>query len=326
MPVDALVLLFLILFLPMACAAVCLIWLWTKARRRLKLISPDRIAFVERTWVILPCAAFLAIYVLCFLWAWLVEAYWVEVTKTEIPVDRPVLGFDRFRIVHLSDLHCERETRRERAVLEAVRDAQPHLILLTGDYLNAREYTPTLETMLRALDAPYGVFGVPGNWDRKFDIPSLFRAAARNRGSDFPRFLEDEYVLLKRDEHKLLLVGQGIAPHRGLSELLKDASPDAYRIFLQHMPDAVEQITALPPGERLDLFLCGHTHGGQVRLPLWGAVVTLSKFHKKYEMGYYRVGATHMYVNRGVGLEGGFAPRVRFLCRPEVAVIDLVAR
>ena len=59
-------------------------------------------------------------------------------------------------------------------------------------------------------------------------------------------------------------------------------------------------------------------------LPFWGAVVTLSKYHKKYERGIYRVSDTTMIVSRGLGLEGGAAPRVRFLCRPEVGIIDLV--
>jgi predicted MPP superfamily phosphohydrolase len=76
----------------------------------------------------------------------------------------------------------------------------------------------------------------------------------------------------------------------------------------------------------VDLFLCGHTHGGQVRLPFWGAVITMSKHHKRFESGLYDVGGVPMYVNRGVGCEGGSAPRVRFLCRPEVAVFDLVKK
>jgi predicted MPP superfamily phosphohydrolase len=76
----------------------------------------------------------------------------------------------------------------------------------------------------------------------------------------------------------------------------------------------------------VDLYLCGHTHGGQVALPLYGALVTLSKFGKKYESGMYTVGDTILYVNRGIGMEGGLTPKVRFLARPEITVFDIVPK
>lgn len=121
-------------------------------------------------------------------------------------------------------------------------------------------------------------------------------------------------------------MGQGIYPGRPLKDLLKGLEDDATTIYLHHTPDAVEELLAREPGQRVDLFLCGHTHGGQVCLPFWGAIVTFSRQHKKYERGLYRVGDVSMYVNRGVGLEGGAVPRLRFLSRPEVVVIDLVCR
>ena len=77
---------------------------------------------------------------------------------------------------------------------------------------------------------------------------------------------------------------------------------------------------------RIDLFCAGHVHGGQVALPFYGALVTLSKFGKQYESGVYQVGPMGMYVSRGLGMEGGSAPRVRFCSRPEIAVIELAPR
>lgn len=109
-----------------------------------------------------------------------------------------------------------------------------------------------------------------------------------------------------------------------LRDLLRDTAEGGITLCLHHTPDGVDGIRELDPGQRVDLFLCGHTHGGQVCLPFWGAVITLSKYHKKFESGLREYRGVPVYVNRGVGLEGG-APRVRFLCRPEVAVIDLVS-
>ena len=76
-------------------------------------------------------------------------------------------------------------------------------------------------------------------------------------------------------------------------------------------------------GHEIDLYLCGHTHGGQVRLPIIGAVLTSSQLGKRYEMGLYQGGRTHMYVSRGIGLEGLSAPRVRFLAPPEITLVTV---
>ena len=73
----------------------------------------------------------------------------------------------------------------------------------------------------------------------------------------------------------------------------------------------------------VDLYLCGHTHGGQIAMPFYGALITMSKFGKKYEAGMYTVGDTILYVNRGIGMDGGPAPRVRFLARPEITVFEI---
>jgi predicted MPP superfamily phosphohydrolase len=73
----------------------------------------------------------------------------------------------------------------------------------------------------------------------------------------------------------------------------------------------------------VDLFLAGHTHGGQIRLPLIGAVVTSSIYWKRYEMGLYTQGHTWLYVSRGIGMEGLGAPRARFLCPPEIELFEL---
>jgi hypothetical protein len=76
-------------------------------------------------------------------------------------------------------------------------------------------------------------------------------------------------------------------------------------------------------GLNVDLYLSGHTHGGQIALPLYGAIITLSKFGKKYESGMYTVGDTILYVNRGIGFEPRPAPPIRFCARPEITVFDI---
>ena len=92
-----------------------------------------------------------------------------------------------------------------------------------------------------------------------------------------------------------------------------------FRIYLHHFPDRIYEVAR----ENVDLYLAGHTHGGQVALPFYGALITFSKYDKQFERGLYRVQNTWLYVNRGIGAEGSRAPRVRFCSRPEITVIDL---
>jgi predicted MPP superfamily phosphohydrolase len=76
----------------------------------------------------------------------------------------------------------------------------------------------------------------------------------------------------------------------------------------------------------VDLYLAGHTHGGQLRLPVYGAMFTATTVGKRYEMGRYDVDGLTLYVSRGIGMEGKGAPRARFLCPPEIVCIDVIGQ
>jgi predicted MPP superfamily phosphohydrolase len=117
----------------------------------------------------------------------------------------------------------------------------------------------------------------------------------------------------------LWLAGVAVEQEMRVDQALQAAPRDAFTVFLYHYPDLISDIAA----RGIDLYLAGHTHGGQVALPFYGAIITLSKFGKKYEAGLYRIDQTSMYVNRGIGMEGGTAPRVRFWARPEITIIEI---
>ena len=76
--------------------------------------------------------------------------------------------------------------------------------------------------------------------------------------------------------------------------------------------------------ENVDYYFCGHTHGGQVRIPFYGAFFTLSRYGKRFEMGLYKIRNTTMYVTRGIGLEGATPIKLRFNCPPEIVVYDIM--
>ena len=104
-----------------------------------------------------------------------------------------------------------------------------------------------------------------------------------------------------------------------IRRLMSQAPPDALTVLLYHTPDLMPLARDLG----VDLYLCGHTHGGQLRLPLYGAIATSSKWGKRYEMGRYREGETTLYVSRGLGVEGLGAPRARFLSPPEIILWEI---
>jgi hypothetical protein len=90
-------------------------------------------------------------------------------------------------------------------------------------------------------------------------------------------------------------------------------------ILLYHSPELMPLVQQYP----VDLYLCGHTHGGQVRFPFYGALITSSSLGKRYEMGPYVEQGTTLYISRGIGLEGLSAPRIRLLCPPEIILFTL---
>ena len=98
----------------------------------------------------------------------------------------------------------------------------------------------------------------------------------------------------------------------------------AFSILLYHTPDLMPYIAdARVAGTGVTLYLAGHTHGGQIRLPIYGALATSSRWGKRYEMGRYYEGETTLYVSRGLGMEGLGAPRARFLAPPEIILWNI---
>jgi predicted MPP superfamily phosphohydrolase len=119
----------------------------------------------------------------------------------------------------------------------------------------------------------------------------------------------------------LWLAGVAVEHEERAAQALSAVSPDEETIFLYHYPYP-DVIPASLRG-KVDLLCAGHVHGGQVALPWYGALVTLSKYGKQYEAGLYRVAGMAMYVSRGLGMEGGSMPRIRFFARPELAIIEI---
>jgi len=251
--------------------------------------------------------------VVCILYARLVEPYWLSVTHVSIASPKLPRGL-RLRIAHISDTHSDPAPRLEERLPGVIATEHPDLIVFTGDSVNSPEALPVFKSLLQKLSAIAPTFVVKGNWDAWYwnDL-DLFDRTGAVELNGAGRVLEFHGV-------KVGLAGLGVGNEKNLSRALAGIPADVFSVFLYHYPDLIKEVAE----RNVDLYCAGHTHGGQVALPGYGALVTFSKFGKRYEAGLYRENKTFLYVSRGIGMEGGRAPRVRFWARPELTVIDVL--
>ena len=257
-----------------------------------------------------------------------VEPTWLELNRHEVVIDDLPFEFSGFRVAQLSDFHCSRHVTADylNEAVDLAMSQHPDLIVLTGDFIHRGfKYVDAVAEALGRLSAPAGVYAVLGNHD--FSVRNalgfrrykhLHRAVARALSAQSIHVLHNQSVCLQRGEARLHLVGVEDLWSRvcDLKRAFADLSTHQPRIVLAHNPRTVEFLA----GERCDLMLSGHTHGGQVNLPGVGRP-TLSRKARRFAAGMYRLNGTHLYVNKGVG----FGFRFRFGVRPEVAILTLVA-
>ena len=248
-----------------------------------------------------------------------VERYIVLTNTYRVPVTNLPPAFAGFRIVHLTDLHFGLLVPLSliRSVAARVNRIERDLIVCTGDYVHERRATGQIDTVwpvLSGLTAPAGVFSVLGNHDHWADA-ARSRHWLRVTGQD----LSHRTRCLTRSGSRLWFAGAGDfwEDHRDLDGLLKVIPEGDCRIVLAHNPDTAD--TGFK--SRVDLMLCGHTHGGQVDIPLVGTPV-LPVRNKSYSHGLKTSPRGFpVFISRGIGW--AIFP-IRFNCHPEIAVLELV--
>lgn len=246
-----------------------------------------------------------------------IEPHRLEVTYQHLLTPKLPKGVS-FSILHLGDLHIERLSRREKSLIQWVKKLNPTLILFSGDFLNL-SYLEDPKAQKAAKDvvshwqAPKGVFIVTGSpaVDFQETIPKILEGTTA-------RWLKDEEVTIELPQAKFDIIGLTCShrPHLDGHRLEKILSNDEsrFRILLYHTPDLAPAAARLG----LDLQVSGHTHGGQVRIPGYGALFSGSLYGKRFEGGRHQIGSMILYVTRGIGMEGAGAPRIRFFCPPEI--------
>ena len=266
----------------------------------------------------------------------LIEPQWIEITQHEISIANLPPAFEGFSIVQLTDLHHSSMVTLDylQACFRQVVDLQPDLVVMTGDYITYQEkYAQPVaqaicEIIVEAGIPTYGVLGNHDHWNSDWNNDSdtsMFPLRNRWKGDGVEvlnaltaggmKVLMNESALLQRGSDRLWLVGCGdfLAGDFDLERALASIpSTDEPRFLLMHNPQPIESIAHYG----FDLVLSGHTHGGQISLPF-----VPPKVGSKYLAGLFYVGASRLYVCRGLGVTG--VP-IRFMTTPEIACFRLV--
>jgi uncharacterized protein len=225
-------------------------------------------------------------------------------------------AFRGFRILQLSDIHHSLFVPLDHvaAVVELSNRLKPDLIALTGDFVTySRSSIEPVAEILGGLRARAGVMAVLGNHDFRVGADAIERALRRQR----IRVLRNRHRRLQRRGDTIYLAGvddYGYGADLGVA--LRGIPEDAPTILLAHNPRLVTAAACRGIG----LVLSGHTHGGQVNLPLLGTVYGRSPEQMRFKMGWDRLGATQIYVSRGIGT---IVLPLRWRCSAEVPLLEL---
>ncbi|MCC7292963.1 MAG: metallophosphoesterase [Phycisphaerales bacterium] len=256
-----------------------------------------------------------------------IEPYRLVLETADVPLAPLREGREPVRIAVLADIQTDHVGDHERRAIARVMQEKPDLILLPGDLFQGtvEEFNreeEALRELMSQLEAPGGAYFVFGNTDERAFVE---RALA---GTPV-RLLENEIETVTIRDRRIAVGGVEFdwkrKTARQFVQRFEQLSGDAdVRILLTHLPDILSRMS---PDSRIDLVVAGHTHGGQVVIPGFGPPVTFTIIPRDAAAGgLHTLDGKRLYISRGIGLERGYAPRVRFLCPPEVSLLTLATQ
>lgn len=253
-----------------------------------------------------------------------IEPKLLDINRHAIAHSHIPKSFDQFKMIQFSDTHLgfQYTLKQLEKLIDRINSLNPDIIFFTGDlmdepnkYKNSEQIIP----ILLKLNAPFGKFAVYGNHDHGGYGTDIYMNIMNKSG----------FILLQNDSHEIQLLDHSRIHIIGLDDAMlgkpdltkaMDGIPlDTYKILLAHEPDLAE----MGVGQGIHLQLSGHSHGGQVKIPFFGALIT-PPYSELYYEGFYELGSSQepmtLYVNRGLGTT---RLPFRFLSKPELTVFTL---
>ena len=245
----------------------------------------------------------------------------LEISSYEVKSQKLPESFDGFKIVQLSDLHGAEFGEDGMGLVEKVKELEPDIIALTGDFVTDEGDLAAVEKLAARLTELCPVYFISGNHEFGSGLAVKVRNILERAGV---KYLSNEYLTISRGEDGILLGGvedplayaDMLSPDE-LAQKMNDAAPDAFKILLGHRNYWMTEYPELP----VDLIFCGHAHGGLIRIPgVGGLIGTDRRLFPDFDAGEYNNGRYTLIVSRGLGNSVSI-PRV--FNRPEIVCVEL---
>lgn len=245
----------------------------------------------------------------------------LEISRYEVASQKLPESFDGFKIVQLSDLHGAEFGEDGMELVEKVKELEPDIIALTGDFVTDEGDLAAVEKLAARLVKLCPVYFVSGNHEFGSGLAVKVRNILERAGV---KYLSNEYLTISRGEDEILLGGvedplayaDMLSPDE-LAQKMNDAAPDAFKILLGHRNYWMTEYPELP----VDLIFCGHAHGGLIRIPgVGGLIGTDRRLFPDFDAGQFNNGRYTLIVSRGLG---NSVPIPRVFNRPEIVCVEL---
>lgn len=245
----------------------------------------------------------------------------LEISRYEVNSKKLPESFDGFKIVQLSDLHGAEFGEDGMELVEKVKELEPNIIALTGDFVTDEGDLAAVKKLAGRLTELCPVYFVSGNHEFGSGLAVKVRNILERAGV---KYLSNEYLTISRGEDEILLGGvedplayaDMLSPDE-LAQKMNDAAPDAFKILLGHRNYWMTEYPELP----VDLIFCGHAHGGLIRIPgVGGLIGTDRRLFPDFDAGEYNNGRYTLIVSRGLG---NSVPIPRIFNRPEIVCVEL---
>ncbi|MGP4068289.1 metallophosphoesterase [Halobacillus sp. B29] len=263
---------------------------------------------------------FLGLSGLSYYYAKYIEPDLLTVKKFSINHSKIPKSFHNVDILQFSDTHIgfHYDLNKFEQLVETINQRKPDLILFTGDLVDEPQtysFTDRLPALLNRLEAPLGKYWIYGNHDHGgYGTEKIYEVMSRGGFT----LLQNEHTSIQKDGEAFTLAGLDdvMLGRPDIEETLAQHNENSFTLFLAHEPDIADQVQRYG----VDVQLSGHSHGGQVQLPIYGYLVT-PPLAEKYVEGHYRLpDGMDLFVSRGLGTT---RMPYRFLCRPELSIFRL---